>query len=77
VITYAVIYERANDGSWHARAAEFPAFSCADTREEVEQEIRASIELYLEGLVEGGEELPPPSEDVGTVTVELPSAVAT
>jgi predicted RNase H-like HicB family nuclease len=76
VITYAVIYERADDGSWHARAAEFPAFSCADTREEVEQEIRASITLYLEGLAEKGQELPFPSDDVGTVSVELP-AIAT
>jgi predicted RNase H-like HicB family nuclease len=72
VITYAVIYERADDGSWHARAADFPAYSCADTREEVEQEIRASISLYLEGLLEKGQELPFASDDVGTVTVELP-----
>jgi predicted RNase H-like HicB family nuclease len=76
VITYAVIYERANDGSWHARAAEFPAFSCADTREEVEREIRASIELYLEALVQEGRELPFASDDVGTVSVEVPSVVA-
>jgi predicted RNase H-like HicB family nuclease len=76
VITYAVIYERADDGSWHARAAEFPAYSCADTREEVEQEIRASIELYLEGLAEDGRELPPQSDDVGIVTVEVPSVLA-
>ena len=76
MITYAVIYERADDGSWHARAAEFPAYSCADTREEVERDIRASIELYLEGLAEHGQELPPPSDDVGVVSVELPSVVA-
>jgi len=75
VIAYAVIYERADDGSWHARAAEFPAYSCADTRAEVEQEIRASIELYLEGLAEAGRELPPTSDDVGIVTVDVPSAV--
>jgi len=76
VITYAVIYERAGDGSWHARAAEFPVVSCADTREEVEQEIRAGIELHLEGLVQDGLELPPPSDDVGTVSVDVPSIVA-
>ncbi len=44
MVTYAVIYERADDGSWHARAAEFPAYSCADTREEVEREIREAID---------------------------------
>jgi predicted RNase H-like HicB family nuclease len=38
---FAVIYEVADDGSWHARAAALPVFSCADSREEVEQEIRA------------------------------------
>jgi predicted RNase H-like HicB family nuclease len=76
LISYAVIYERADDGSWHARAAEFPAYSCADSREQVEQEIRASIELYLEGLAEEGRELPPPSDDVGVVSVEVPTVVA-
>jgi predicted RNase H-like HicB family nuclease len=74
VITYAVIYERADDGSWHARAAEFPAYSCGDTREEVEREIRASIELYLEESVRRGEELPAASDEVGTVSVALPVA---
>jgi predicted RNase H-like HicB family nuclease len=76
VITYAVIYERADDGSWHARAAEFPAYSCADTREEVEREIRASIGLYLEESLRRGEELPPASDDIGTVSVELPAVVS-
>jgi predicted RNase H-like HicB family nuclease len=76
VTTFAVIYERADDGSWHARAAEFPAFSCADTRDEVQRSIRDSIALYLEGLLEEGRELPPASDDVGTVSVEIPSAIA-
>jgi len=39
----------------------------------VEREIRASIELYLEGLAEKGQELPYPSPDVGTVSVDLPA----
>lgn len=76
MITYAVIYERADDGGWWARAAEFPVFSCADTRDEVEQEIRAGIALYLEEELRLGREIPPQSDDVGTVTVNIPSVVA-
>ena len=72
---YAVIYELANDGSWHARAAEFPAYSCADSREEVEREIRASIELYLEELASMGQTVLPTANDAGMVSVELPSVV--
>ena len=59
-----------------ARAAEFPVFSHGDTREAAEQEIRAGIALHLEETLREGGESPPESDDVGTVTVELP-AVAT
>src|SRR3954453_13945069 len=59
--TYAVIYERADDGGWWARAAEFPVFSHGNTREEAEQEVRAGIAFHLEGTLLDGGELPPES----------------
>jgi len=70
--TYAVIYERADDGGWWARAAEFPVYSHGSTREEAEQEVKAGIAFHLEETLRAGEELPPESDDVGTVSVELP-----
>jgi predicted RNase H-like HicB family nuclease len=73
---FAVIYERAEDGSWWARAADLPVFSCADSREEVEQEIRAGIAFHLEGMLLNGEPLPSQlSHDAGMVRVELPAVV--
>ena len=74
--TYAVIYECADDGGWWARAAEFPVYSHGDSREEAEQEIRAGIAFHLEETLREGGELPPESDDVGTVTVELPAVAA-
>lgn len=74
---FAVIYERADDGSWHSRAADLPVFSCADSREEAEQEVRAGIALYLEEMVRQGEPMPPQmAHDAGMVDVEIPSVVA-
>ena len=75
-MTFAVIYEVADDGSWHARAADLPVFSCADSREEVEQEIRAGIAFHLEGICARVEELPVQTlDDAGMVSVELPVVV--
>ncbi len=74
---FAVIYELADDGSWHARAADPPVFSCADSREEVEQEIRAVIALHLEEELRQGRPMPPQmAHDAGMVNVEMPSVVA-
>jgi len=75
VTRYAVIYELANDGSWHARAAEFPVFTCGDSREEAERLIREAIAFHLEEDLREGRELPPESADVGTVDVDVPSVV--
>lgn len=72
---FAVIYERADDGSWHARAADLPVFSCADSREEVEEEIRAGIAFHLEEDLRQGRPMPPLSHDAGMVEVEIPSVV--
>src|SRR4051812_19043578 len=59
--TYAVIYERADDGGWWARAAEFPVYSHGDTREEAEAEVKAGIAFHLEETLRAGEDLPPES----------------
>lgn len=67
--TYAVIYERASDGSWSARAADLPVFTVGDTREEAEREVRSAIALYLDYLAEKGEALPPGASVGGTVAV--------
>ncbi len=73
---FAVIYELADDGSWHARAADLPVFSCADSREEVEDEIRAGIAFHLEEDAREGHPLPVQmAHDAGMVSVEIPSAV--
>ena len=73
---FAVIYEVADDGSWHARAADLPVFSCADSREEVEQEIREGIAFHLEGDLREGRAMPVQmAHDAGMVDVEMPSVV--
>ncbi|HEV7808180.1 MAG TPA: type II toxin-antitoxin system HicA family toxin [Solirubrobacteraceae bacterium] len=64
------------DGSWHARAADLPVFSCADSRQEVEREIRAGIAGYLEFIVQEGQAGPPQmAHDAGIVSLDVPSAV--
>ncbi len=74
---FAVIYEVADDGSWYARAADLPVYSCADSREEVEQEIRAGIAFHLEEDLREGRPMPPQTaHDAGMVEVEVPSVVA-
>lgn len=66
---FGVIYEQADDGSWSARAADLPAYSCGDTRAEVEQLIRESIALYLDELSRSGQPIPEARSFVGTVSV--------
>jgi predicted RNase H-like HicB family nuclease len=74
---FAVIYEVADDGSWHARAADLPVFSCADSREAVEKEIREGIAFHLEEDLREGKEMPlQTAHDAGMVDVEVPSVVA-
>ena len=73
---FAVIYEVADDGSWHARAADLPVFSCGDSRAEAEEEVKAGIALYLEELASMGQTVLPTANDAGMVSVELPSVVA-
>jgi len=73
---FAVVYEVADDGSWHARAADLPVFSCADSREEVEREIRAGIAFHLEDELREGRPMPVQmAHDAGMVSVDVPSVV--
>jgi predicted RNase H-like HicB family nuclease len=69
VTEYGVIYERANDGSWWARAADLPVYSVGDSREEAEREIRSAIALYLNALAQAGMPVPDSRSVVGVVTV--------
>ena len=73
---FAVVYEIADDGSWHARAADLQVFSCADSREAVEQEIRVGIAAHLEWTMQEGEPAPVQmAHDAGMVSVDVPSVV--
>lgn len=66
---YFVIYEQADDGSWHASAADLPVFAAGSSRKEAEREIRAAVAFYLDYLREQGEAPPQAPSSVGTVTV--------
>lgn len=72
----AVIYELAEDGNWHARAADLPVFTCAPSREAVEHQIRVAIACHLERDLLDGREMPvQTAHDAGMVSVELPAVV--
>ena len=66
---YGVIYERADDGSWSARAADLPVYAAGGSREEAEREIRAALALYLEELAGAGHAPPDPHSVVGVVSL--------
>lgn len=58
---YVVIYERADDGGWGAYSPDLPGvISLGDTREEVEQNMREAIDLYLDELARAGAARPEP-----------------
>lgn len=61
---FAVIYEKADDGSWSVRAVDLPVYSVGDTREQATAAIREAIALYLEN----GDQ-PESHSEVGVVTV--------
>ena len=67
--TYAVLFERADDRSWSAHAADLPVFAVGDTREEAEREIRVAITLYLRELASRGKPAPETRTQVGTVSI--------
>lgn len=66
---YAVIYEK-GETNWGAIVPDLPGcVSIGDTLEEVQENVKEAIALYLEVLVERGEEIPEPSTKVGLVNV--------
>lgn len=67
---YVVIYERADDGGWGAYSPDLPGvISLGDTRAEIEQNMRAAIQLHLDELRRRGQATPEPRNFVGTVAV--------
>ena len=72
-IPYTVVYERADDGYWNAFAVDLPVVANADSRREIEGEIREAIRIYLEFLAEEGAEPPLHRSEVGVVAVPAPA----
>ena len=66
---YAVIYEQ-GETNWGAMVPDLPGcVSIGDTLEEVQENIKEAIKLYLEVLQERGETIPEPTTKVGLVGV--------
>ena len=66
---YAVIYEK-GDRNWGAIVPDLPGcVSIGDTLEEVQENVKEAIALYLEVLVERGENIPQPQTQVGFVEI--------
>ncbi len=66
---YAVIYEQ-GENNWGAIVPDLPGcVSIGDTLEEVQNNVKGAIELYLEVLLERDEAIPEPKHRAGTVTV--------
>lgn len=66
---YPVIYER-GDSNWGAIVPDLPGcVSLGDTFEEVQENVKEAIELYIEVLHERGEPIPQPKHRLGSVTV--------
>ena len=67
---YAVIFERADDGSISVWVPDLPGCtSCGDTYEEAHEMIREAIGLYIETTLEHGECVPPPTSRAAMVRV--------
>lgn len=65
---YVYVIERAADGSFSAYVPDLPGCTtCGDTTEEVRENIKEAVALYVESLRAHGEVVPPPSSEVDTV----------
>lgn len=65
---YVYVTEKAPDGSYSAYVPDLPGCTtCADSLEEIEQNIREAVDLYIESLREHHEPVPPPTSTTGTV----------
>ncbi len=66
---YAVIYEK-GDTNWGAIVPDLPGcVSIGNTLEEVQENVKEAIALYLEVLKERGEKIPQPQTHVGFVEI--------
>lgn len=66
---YAVIYEQ-GETNWGAIVPDLPGcVSIGDTLEQVQENVKEAIELYLEVLQERGEPIPEPKHRIGNVVV--------
>jgi len=66
---YTVIYER-GPRNWSAYVPDLPGcIATADSRANLEQQIREAIEFHIEGLRMHGESVPEPSTEAGLVEV--------
>ncbi len=66
---YLVIYERTENGTWSAYSPDLPGcVAAAKTRPEIEKLMASAMQFHIEGLIEDGDPVPPPSA-FGTVKV--------
>lgn len=65
---YVVVIEKADDGSFSAYVPDLPGCTaCADSVDEVTEEIRAAVRLHIESLRQHNEPVPPPTARAVTV----------
>jgi predicted RNase H-like HicB family nuclease len=70
---YTVIYEWGRR-NWSAYVPDLPGcIATGKTRQAVERRIREAIEFHIEGLINRGEPVPPPSIEAGTVSISMPA----
>ncbi len=66
---YVVIYEQ-GETNWGAMAPDLPGcVSIGDTFEDVQENVKEAIELYIEVLQERGEPIPESKQRIGNVVV--------
>jgi len=59
---YVYVIEKANDGSYSAYVPDLPGCTTSgDTPDEVKENIKEAVSLYVEALREQGEPIPPPT----------------
>ena len=59
---YVYVIERAADGSYSAYVPDLPGCTTSgETPDEIRQNIKEAVDLYVESLREQGEPVPPPT----------------
>jgi predicted RNase H-like HicB family nuclease len=65
---YVYVIEQAADGSYSAYVPDLPGCTSAgDTVDELKQNIKDAVELYIESLRENNEPVPPPTSKTDVV----------